>query len=633
EQIRWMLSDLEVGESRQFDLTLGAASRMAPGESVLQLSARVQSQEFEHTAEPLEFTTHALPRFEIESHVDQDSAHPGDSLNYRFTVTNVGNADAADTVLSMRLPPHTELVNVLDGARFEASSQCLRYPVGCIEPGNAARLMAHLRLDTGFPAGDTTIETRVFAEAAHVDGLWSDTVSTLVQARAEIVLDLRTENNEAHPGDPLNCTAVLDNRGNAKAQNVEILLNLPPWVQPTDNTTNWDPGTRILRFEIPSIEPSAHGEFDISLVLASHFPHGTTRVDIAATVVNNDGKTQESQCGVWVYAAPALQVEIQGPVDQVSVGGAFPLEISVSNGGNAIAEDVELTLSLPRHSRPSKQSTGGQHDKDHRTVSWMLGRVGPEECMVKHLPIELAKDFPAGTTTMAFRAVAASAQARLTADQIYEVSVSATPEPHTHLLIQCDTLEPGAIVDATVHWRNEGDAQMTDGSITLDIGRYAHFESATAGGRFEASSCSIKWSVREIGPGTEANASARLRLADVFPEGETPFAPVLVLTSAEVPPVKGLIDPLLISAAPKLEIERTQHVDISRTELSQTPHSASYALAAMEDGDTTRNEIPVGSVITCKVHVSNQGNADARDAEIHEDLPFGATFVSVSDAG
>jgi uncharacterized repeat protein (TIGR01451 family) len=389
----------------------------------------------------------------------------------------------------------------------------------------------------------------------------------------------------------------------------------------------------LLRFDIPSIDAGCQGDIEIPIILASVFPHGTTRIDVVATAGQGDTTPLQRQCGVWVYAPPQLEVSVQSPTQEYRAGNEFSLEICVSNLGNAIVEEVELAVSLPRHSRPSVRNVGGLRDKEKRTVTWTLGQISPADKIVKQLPVDLAESFPAGTTRLAFRAVANSTKTRLTADHFCEIQVLATPQPNTRLALSCEEALPGAIVEATVSWRNDGDAVTSDAVLTLNLGRLAGFDSATAGGRFDPALSSIRWDVGDIEPGVEGCATARLSLAPVFPEGDIAFCPTLLLTSAETPPVNGVIDPLIVKAAPKIVVERTQHVDVSQTGLPVPQASADYQLSALKEGTSPGNEPPAGSVVTYKLQVTNQGNADAQDVEIFEDLPAGASFLSASDAG
>jgi len=198
----------------------------------------------------------------------------------------------------------------------------------------------------------------------------------------------------------------------------------------------------------------------------------------------------------------------------------------------------------------------------------------------------------------------------------------------------CDDALPGAAVESTVSWRNDGNARTSNAVLTLELGTLAQFISASSGGRYEQSSGRITWSIGELSPKAEGSAKASFALAEVFPEGDTEFAPEVTLTSTETVPVKALSDPLIVSASALVNIDRKIQVDApNRQDINVPPAAYEHSLAALEAGSPVAGGIPEGSVVTCRLQISNEGNADARDAQVFEDLPEGATFVSASDAG
>jgi len=109
------------------------------------------------------------------------TANPGDTLEYRLTYRNTGNAAATSVTVNDPLPGHTTFVSCTGGCTTTATS--VSWSLGTVAPGSVA-VTFQVKLDAVFAAGTTTVDNAAVAQAAQATVDSNTVVATVTVAPA-----------------------------------------------------------------------------------------------------------------------------------------------------------------------------------------------------------------------------------------------------------------------------------------------------------------------------------------------------------------------------------------------------------------------------------------------------------------
>jgi uncharacterized repeat protein (TIGR01451 family) len=111
-------------------------------------------------------------------------------------------------------------------------------------------------------------------------------------------------------------------------------------------------------------------------------------VTIKAHAFADGGLRAEAAQQVLVRRA-SLQVEVEAPRIKFA-GTSAAFHVKVENVGDAAAEGVEITATLPPEAKFVSASSGGKHDSQHSQVVWNVGSLQPGGQRVFELVAALA---------------------------------------------------------------------------------------------------------------------------------------------------------------------------------------------------------------------------------------------------
>ena len=85
------------------------------------------------------------------------TAKPGDTLEYRLTYDNTGNANATNVMITEPIPNNTSFVSCSDGCAGSPAGP-LTWNLGTVSPSDAPKVVTfQVKLASVFPAGDTPV--------------------------------------------------------------------------------------------------------------------------------------------------------------------------------------------------------------------------------------------------------------------------------------------------------------------------------------------------------------------------------------------------------------------------------------------------------------------------------------------
>ena len=302
------------------------------------------------------------------------SANPGDTLTYRLTITNTGDAAATGESVTDNLSSVLAHATWNDNASASSGSASFANPnltwsgISIAADGGTATLTFSVTLASVFPDGTTHLpNTAVEANSENCPSATSenpdcstDTTVTATPALDYLKLVSTSANgpfvasNSANPGDTLYYKITVSNSGNAGATNQTVtdvlssalVANSAAFDISTCNVTcSYDAGSRTITWTGVDIDAGGSATLTFRVMLNGTFPSGQTQLDnsVVCPLVNNEPNPDCTTTTI-VNAAPVLNL-----VKEVSVnGGAF------SHSGSA---------------NPGDTLTYQPHDHEHRRRS------------------------------------------------------------------------------------------------------------------------------------------------------------------------------------------------------------------------------------------------------------------------
>jgi hypothetical protein len=276
------------------------------------------------------------PDIEIDKQVDRQSAHVGDTLGYRFVVTNAG-----DTPLAVEFADPRCDAGTLSGPTGDADGDD-RLDVSETWVYTCSHVVAD---QDPSPLPNTATVTGT----DELGGEDEDADSTSVVILKPGALVVKEGNQFAYAGDTVTFTFAVTNTGNAPLSDVTVTDDRCAPVTRTSGDELLDPGETWM-FACSKQIPAGHRIGDENPI----------RNVVTATGKDQLGKTVESTDDHLVRVLhPAIDIEKSGPATAL-VGTALGYTLTVTNPGDVPFASQQVVVADPRcEAPPAGPSTGG----------------------------------------------------------------------------------------------------------------------------------------------------------------------------------------------------------------------------------------------------------------------------------
>ncbi len=185
--VTWSLGTVGAGTSGSVTVTVQLDAVFPNGTTTVTNTASASSANAGTVgSNPVTTTVSAAPSLSVTKAVDLTTASPGQQLTYTLSYANSGNADATGVVLSDALPAHTSFVSASDGGGFDGAT--VRWSLGTLAPGASGSVTFTARLDTVFPAGQTTVTNSAVLNSGESGPVSSNEVVTVVTANPRLAI-------------------------------------------------------------------------------------------------------------------------------------------------------------------------------------------------------------------------------------------------------------------------------------------------------------------------------------------------------------------------------------------------------------------------------------------------------------
>ncbi len=273
---------------------------------------------------------------------------------YKVTIRNTGEVAAGNVVVSIELPPWVDLANSTAsiGTAQQAETQD--------EAGNRRVQWQMRQLPT---QGSENLVLEVIprqSKPVHLAVKWN---YESTGSQAEVVVEepllhmVISGPSEATYGDTKLYNLTLSNPGTGDAE--DVMLNLLPLGGEEDGKISHRVGT-LKRGETRTIQ--------VELAAGKA---GTLSVEAQATAA---GKLEANAVKEVLVRRADLKLDIQGARAQYA-GNPATYRVHLSNQGNAPADEVEVSATLPAGAELVNTTGGGQLSDGHGAVRWSLGSL------------------------------------------------------------------------------------------------------------------------------------------------------------------------------------------------------------------------------------------------------------------
>jgi uncharacterized repeat protein (TIGR01451 family) len=356
------------------------------------------------------------------------TANTGDTLEYRLTYHNSGNAPATNVVLTDPVPSFSTYVSCAGGCATAGNPvTSVSWSLGTVAAGGNATVTFQVHLASVFAAGTTQVTNQATVTAADESSAQSNPVSASVTAAPSSGVT-KAERNvtaagsfaagpiAAQPGDTLEYRLTYDNVSNANASGVVVTDPIPAGTTLVAAscvpacTTFGNPVTSAS-WTLGTVAPNSPQAVVFRVTMSANFPAGTTVVTNQASV-NATGEQPSPSNSVAASVSAQPNSAVSKAERDVTLGGGFgpgPIvaghgdvieyQLTYTNGGNADAAGVSLTDQVPLRSTFAS-CTGGCSGGagPGSTVTWALGTVAHGAAVTATFRTQLDAVFPIGVT-------------------------------------------------------------------------------------------------------------------------------------------------------------------------------------------------------------------------------------------
>ncbi len=273
----------------------------------------------------------------------------GKTALYRLEISNPGTGDAENVLI--RLMP------LGPGEREPAEHRLGRLPVG-----------EHRTVEVELTArqtGDLALQVQAEAEG----GVKAEAAAQVLVRRPALAVEV-VGPKVLYVGATAGYHVTLSNPGTAGAEDVQLLLELPPgvrYVSGIEAQRLEDIGQKLV-WSLGSLPAGVEKTFDVQCRLETA---GQSRIGVVAAA--QDELSAAAETTTTVEAMADLVLEVSDPTGPVPVGQEAVYELRVRNRGTEKAEGVEVRAYFSRGVEPIA-AEGGQH------------QLGPGQVMFRPIP-------------------------------------------------------------------------------------------------------------------------------------------------------------------------------------------------------------------------------------------------------
>jgi uncharacterized repeat protein (TIGR01451 family) len=334
-ELLWQLGTLDAGAKREIVLILSPT-----GTGEVKNCARVQFEHGECVS-----TKVLRPSLSLRK-TGPTQAVLNDSLTYHLTVTNKGDAEATNVLLTDALPA---------GLEYAGGRKSLTWEVGTLVPGQSQSVEYQVVARALGRLANKAVVTAA-------EGLREEIGTAVTVGEAKLSLAI-TGPKQRYLNAPASYQIMVSNPGTAPVHQVVIADPLPAQTA----LVSASPGGRLLdgqvQWTIGNLAPGDSRSVEVVLRALS-----VGRVCNRASASADRGLGKEAEVCTDFVGVPALSLEVGDTIDPVGVGGATSYHITVRNPGTTPATGVQVVATVPPEMVVTHAAGAADHRKEGQKI-------------------------------------------------------------------------------------------------------------------------------------------------------------------------------------------------------------------------------------------------------------------------
>jgi uncharacterized repeat protein (TIGR01451 family) len=292
----------------------------------------------------------------------------GETFEMTFLLKNTGTAPASNVSVRDLVP---------DGLKHEAAAD-IECPIGKLGPDETREIVLQV---TAVKPGK--VKNRAILSG---DGGIAQELESPIEIIGEQLVLTRSGHNRIFVDRPTVFTNSVKNDGNAEVKQVRVSEIVPVGMEFVEASSGgrFDPVERSIYWTVGPLPPGTQTAVSAKLIAKSPgLQHGKIMAAGAA------GSAAALKSEVEVVGRPELQIETVGRTGQVAVGDQLTSKIQLTNHGSASAQNVGLSIRLPRELKLVEVRGAKYAIRDNNVIAFeSVAAIAPKESVGLELVME-----------------------------------------------------------------------------------------------------------------------------------------------------------------------------------------------------------------------------------------------------
>ena len=260
------------------------------------------------------------------THSTEPQVLSGETVRFTILIDNPGSGTAKDVIVEEDVPR---------GLAHSKGGQ-LQHKVGDIPPGGQRRL--ELSLKAAEPGPVTNV---IRARAAN--DLVAEHTTNLEVVAPQLAVQIDGPSTR-YLERKATYSVQLQNRGTAKATNIDLRLQLPSGVKfvNTESKGRYEASTHSIRWLLRELEANRGASVEFTIM-----PQQAGQFNFSAIATADRNLRDETEQPLSVEGIAALLFEVADQVDPIDIGGITTYNIQVTNQGTKEASNVQFLAQVP----------------------------------------------------------------------------------------------------------------------------------------------------------------------------------------------------------------------------------------------------------------------------------------------
>ncbi|HYV20457.1 MAG TPA: fibronectin type III domain-containing protein [Verrucomicrobiae bacterium] len=371
--VTWSVGTLAVGVNGSVQLVVQVTSPLANGTTISAGPFSIDCAETAAVSSAAVTTTvSSAPVLSLAQTDSPDPVAAGSTLTYTLSYGNSGNANATNVVLTDTIPASTTFVSATGGGTLSGST--VTWSLGTVAAGGSGSVQMTVRVQSPLTNGTTLNSGTASIDCAETTPVPGPSITTAVTSSPSLTVLASDGPDPVGAGMNLTYTLTYANGGNAVATAVILGATVPSNTTFVSASNGGVYSAGAVNWSLGTLSTNIFGSVTFTVHVTTPLPNGTTiTLGTYSLDSNQTAAVNGPAITTTVSSAPVLTLQVTDAPDPVLASNPLTYTLAYSNSGNAPADGVVVTASIPANTT-FMSSTGGASLSGSQ-VTWDLGTL------------------------------------------------------------------------------------------------------------------------------------------------------------------------------------------------------------------------------------------------------------------